>query len=45
MHIKLRFYTFVMGIVIAIFGLVAPVTFAKLLTECLQDLEKEGAFH
>jgi hypothetical protein len=33
-----------MGIVIAIFGLLAPVTFAQLLTECLQDLEKEGSF-
>jgi len=42
MHIRLRLQTFVMGIVIAIFGLFAPVTFAKLLTECLQDLEKEG---
>lgn len=44
MHIKVRLYTFFMGLIIAVFGLVAPVTFAQLLTETLQELEREGAF-
>ncbi len=44
MHIKVRLYTFFMGMIIAIFGLLAPVTFAQLLTETLKELEQEGAF-